>query len=138
MDHDEYLKRVKSNIKTPTEEIAKQLEEFCGFCTYVSGQYDKDESFIELRKHLEELEDGRKETHRIFYMALPPSVFTTVSQHLKRNCYPKDGIARVIVGCSWICLCDHAADRNQSGREAVRQGLAKFSRASKGTRTRLD
>jgi glucose-6-phosphate 1-dehydrogenase len=98
MDHEEYLKRVKSYIKTPTKDMEQQLQEFCDICTYVAGQYDKDESFIELRKHLEELEMGRKESNRIFYMALPPSVFTTVSQQLKKNCYPKNGIARIIVG----------------------------------------
>lgn len=97
MDHEEYIKRVKSYIKTPTKEIEQQLEEFCGLCTYISGQYDEDESFINLRKHLEEIEKGREETNRIFYMALPPSVFITVSQHLKRNCYPKNGTTRVIV-----------------------------------------
>lgn len=97
MDHEEYLKRVKSYIKTPTKDMEKQLQEFCNVCSYVSGQYDKDESFIELRKHLEELEKGRKEANRVFYMALPPSVFTTVSQHLKKNCYPKSGLARIIV-----------------------------------------
>src|ERR1700761_610376 len=98
MDHEEYLKRVKSHIKTPTKDMEEQLKTFCGMCTYISGQYDQDESFINLRKHLEELEQGRKETNRVFYMALPPSVFITVSQHLKKNCYPKDGIARIIVG----------------------------------------
>jgi glucose-6-phosphate 1-dehydrogenase len=100
MDHEEYLRRVKSYIKTPTKDMEQQLEEFCGFCTYVSGQYDQDDSFIELRKHIEEIEKGRKETNRVFYMALPPSVFITVSQHLKRNCYPKNGIARIIVRIS--------------------------------------
>jgi len=99
MDHEEYLKRVKSYIKTPTKDMEQQLQDFCSLCTYVSGQYDKDESFIELEKHMAELEAGRKETNRIFYMALPPSVFTTVSQHLKKNCYPKSGITRIIVGC---------------------------------------
>lgn len=97
MDHEEYLRRVRSYMKTPTKEIEQQLDEFCKLCTYVSGQYDKDESFYELTKHLEELENGRSETHRLFYMALPPSVFTIVSQHLKRCCYPTKGIARVIV-----------------------------------------
>jgi glucose-6-phosphate 1-dehydrogenase len=97
MDHEEYLKRVKSYIKTPTKEMEQQLEEFVSFCSYISGQYDQDESFINLEKHLQELEKGRKETNRVFYMALPPSVFITVSQHLKRNCYPKNGISRVIV-----------------------------------------
>jgi glucose-6-phosphate 1-dehydrogenase len=120
MDHEEYLKRVKSYIKTPTKEIEKQLEEFSGFCTYVAGQYDKDDSFQELEKHLQELENGRKETNRIFYMALPPSVFTTVSQHLKRNCYPKNGISRVIVGYPDAAIRDHAANRAMTGREAIR------------------
>ena len=97
MDHPEYLKRVKSYIKTPTKEVEDQLNEFTKLCTYVAGQYDKDESFEELNKHLEEFEQGRKEAHRVFYMALPPSVFIPVSQHLKKCCYPKNGIARVIV-----------------------------------------
>lgn len=104
MDHEEYLKRVKSYIKTPTKDLEQQLEEFCGYCTYVSGQYDQDDSFINLEKHLQELEKGRSETHRVFYMALPPSVFIPVSQHLKRNNYPKKGIARVIVS---ICCKFH-------------------------------
>jgi len=34
---------------------------------------------------------------RIFYMALPPNVFTPVAQGLKRNVYPEKGIARLIV-----------------------------------------
>ena len=96
MDHTEYLKRVKSYIKTPTKEVEDQLNEFTNLCSYVSGQYDKDESFQELEKHLEDFEKGRKENN----MALPPSVFIPVSQHLKRCCYPKNGIARVIVSKS--------------------------------------
>jgi len=97
MDHEEYLKRVKSYIKVPTKDMEQQLADFCKLCTYVSGQYDQDESFVELRKHLEELEQGQKIDNRIFYMALPPSVFSTVSQHLKTCCYPKKGIARIVV-----------------------------------------
>jgi glucose-6-phosphate 1-dehydrogenase len=97
MDHEEFLKRVKSYIKTPTKDMEQQLKDFTDICTYVSGQYDEDDSFIRLREHLEDLEKDRKEHNRIFYMALPPSVFTTVSQHLKKNCYPKNGISRIIV-----------------------------------------
>jgi len=104
MDHEEYLKRVKSYIKTPTKEMEETLAEFTKICTYVSGQYDQDDSFKELLKHIEEIEKGQKETNRIFYMALPPSVFVPVSQHLKKICYPKEGIARIIV-CTLIPLC---------------------------------
>jgi glucose-6-phosphate 1-dehydrogenase len=112
MDHEEFLRRVRSYMKTPTKEIEHQLDEFCKLCTYVSGQYDKDESFNELTKHLEEFEKDRPEAHRLFYMALPPSVFTIVSQHLKRCCYPTRGIARVIVGqCRfhWISAVSNLA-----------------------------
>ena len=34
---------------------------------------------------------------RIFYMALPPEVFTPVSEGIKRYVYPQKGIARLIV-----------------------------------------
>ena len=97
MDHEEFLKRVKSHIKTPTKEMEEQLEDFSKMCSYISGQYDQDASFIELRQKLEELEKGRPEQNRVFYMALPPSVFTTVSQQLKKHCYPTNGISRIIV-----------------------------------------
>ncbi|KAI9749584.1 MAG: Glucose-6-phosphate 1-dehydrogenase [Lichina confinis] len=97
MDREEYLKRVKSSIKTPTKDMEEQLSDFCDLCTYISGQYDQDSSFVELRKHLEELEQGRTQRNRVFYMALPPSVFITVSEHLKKICYPENGLARLIV-----------------------------------------
>ena len=97
MDHEEFIKRVKSYIKTPTKDMEKQLDEFVGLCTYISGQYDRDDSFYNLDNHLKEIEKDRKEGNRLFYMALPPSVFTIVSQHLKKCCYPTKGIARVIV-----------------------------------------
>jgi glucose-6-phosphate 1-dehydrogenase len=104
MDRNEYLKRVKSYIKTPTKDVEEQLEAFCEACTYVSGQYDQDGPFEELNKHLEEYEKDRKEGNRVFYMALPPSVFIPVSQHLKKCCYPDKGIARIIVSCDVLLL----------------------------------
>jgi glucose-6-phosphate 1-dehydrogenase len=97
MDHAEYLRRVKSYIKTPTKDVEEQLDEFCKVCTYVAGQYDQDGAFQQLDRHIVEIEEGRKQGNRVFYMALPPSVFIPVSEHLKRNCYPKNGIARIII-----------------------------------------
>ncbi|KAJ5119032.1 hypothetical protein N7526_010669 [Penicillium atrosanguineum] len=80
MDHEEYLKRVRSYIKVPTKEIEEQLDQFCQLCTYVSGQVVK----------------GRSRTVFSTWLC-PPSVFITVSEQLKRNCYPKKGLARIIV-----------------------------------------
>ena len=119
MDHKEYLKRVRSYIKTPTKEVEEQLDAFCDICTYIPGQYDQDEPFKQLDKHIEEIEHGRKEGNRVFYMALPPSVFITVSQHLKRNCYPSKGIARIIVRLSQLldeALSNFGRSKNRSAR----------------------
>ncbi|RMZ79469.1 hypothetical protein DV738_g3415, partial [Chaetothyriales sp. CBS 135597] len=97
MDHAEFLKRVRSYIKTPTKEVEEQLDDFCSICTYLAGQYDQDAPFQELDKHIGEIEKDRAQGNRVFYMALPPSVFITVSRHLKKNCYPTKGIARIII-----------------------------------------
>ena len=68
MDHTEFIKRVKSYIKTPTKEIEEQLGNFCDQCTYVPGQYDQDEPFQTLDKHISEIEKDRKAGNRLFYM----------------------------------------------------------------------
>ncbi|KAF8341407.1 glucose-6-P dehydrogenase [Cantharellus anzutake] len=100
MDLAEFHKRIPSYIKNAdNEENRALIKEFTGISTYVSGQYDKDESFQELERHLVEIERNyqTKETNRLFYFALPPSVFTPVSQHVKRNNYLRKGINRLIV-----------------------------------------
>ncbi|KAK9471388.1 glucose-6-phosphate dehydrogenase [Dipodascopsis tothii] len=97
MDLEDYRKRISSYIKTPDEKVKAQLADFLKVTTYVSGQYDEDEGFQALTKHMEELEGDVPERFRLFYMALPPNVFTPVAQRLKKNCYPAKGIARVII-----------------------------------------
>jgi glucose-6-phosphate 1-dehydrogenase len=69
------------------------LDEFLKLSSYVDGQYDEDESFQKLEEALKK--SGQK--NRIFYMALPPSVFTTVATHLKKNNYSEGAINRIIV-----------------------------------------
>lgn len=102
MEPEDYHKRITSYIKNPTdsEEVKQQIEEFKAFSTYVSGAYDTDEAFQGLNAHLEEIEAKyqTKERNRIFYLALPPSVFIPVTEHLKKNCYiPRGGVNRIII-----------------------------------------
>jgi len=134
MDVKEYFSRVKFYIKTPTKDMEEQLNDFLRKCSYVIGQYDQDEPFIRLRKHLEELEHGRPQNNRIFYMALPPSVFTTVSQHLKRNCYPSRGVARLIVSARTsvmkrTLLVGLILESVPIGREAIWKGPSELQGA---------
>lgn len=101
MDEEEYHKRVSQYIKAPIPAMKEKLKEFLKICTYVSGQYDEDESFQNLEKSLQEIEKGYTNSNagknRVFYMALPPSVFTTVAAHLRKNNYSEGGINRIIV-----------------------------------------
>lgn len=99
MDHDQFLDRVTHYIKAKGFE--KQLEEFKGILSYLPGQYDQDEAFINLDKFVHESEEERKieigRRHRVFYMALPPSVFIPVAKGLKKNTYAKEGLNRIVV-----------------------------------------
>ncbi|WVQ80230.1 glucose-6-phosphate dehydrogenase [Cryptococcus sp. DSM 104549] len=93
MDEAEFHKRQTQYIKGDEAKIKK----FTEISSYISGAYDEDSGFQELLSHLEKLEGDRKTRNRVFYMALPPSVFTTVARGLKKNCYSTEGTNRIII-----------------------------------------
>lgn len=97
----DFHSRVSQYIKTPIPALKEKLKEFLERCTYISGQYDQDDGFVELEKELkrceETFEDKKSPNNRVFYMALPPSVFTVVAANFKKHNYSKDGINRIIV-----------------------------------------
>lgn len=101
MDPEEYHKRITSYIKNKDDEQVKLIiKKFTDISTYVSGAYDKDEDFEKLSHHLGSIEATyqTKERNRIFYLALPPSVFISVTEHLKKNCYVfGGGVNRIII-----------------------------------------
>lgn len=101
MDEEEFHKRTVSYIKNPDDdpEVQKKIDEFKGFTTYVSGSYEEDEAFQNLDHHLGEIETEYKRPvrNRIFYLALPPSVFIPVAEHLRKNCYSDSGVNRIVV-----------------------------------------
>ncbi|RUS19470.1 glucose-6-phosphate dehydrogenase [Endogone sp. FLAS-F59071] len=98
MTHEEYHKRVSQYIKIP-EAFRTQLNEFLAITTYIDGQYDEDESYQKLNSYIEKIENDSQITrrNRLFYMALPPSVFIPVAQGLKKNVYSTDAVIRVVV-----------------------------------------
>lgn len=102
MDLPEFHKRATSYIKNPNDdpEIVTAIQEFKDLSTYVAGSYEEGEAFDDLNAHLEEIESKyqSKEANRIFYLALPPSVFIPVAKNLKEHCYvTKGGVNRIIV-----------------------------------------
>ncbi|THH33623.1 hypothetical protein EUX98_g601 [Antrodiella citrinella] len=101
MDDAEYHKRITSYIKKPEgdDQFEQELENFKGFSSYISGGYDDAESFKNLNAALEKIESGyaHKKPNRVFYLALPPSVFIPVAKHLKEQCHAPNGVNRIII-----------------------------------------
>lgn len=96
MDTEEYHRRIANYIKRDNNpEFDAKLEEFLNLSSYVSGGYDDSESFNRLNAHLKQVE-GHRTSNRIFYLALPPSVFVPVAKHARQECYSR-GINRIIV-----------------------------------------
>ncbi|KAI9093008.1 glucose-6-phosphate dehydrogenase [Phlyctochytrium arcticum] len=95
---DEFRKRISSKVKVNNDEEKNLLQEFLQKCTYTSGNYDDAASFQRLNQAIREIQKGYSgEHHRVFYMALPPSVFIPASKGLHENCYSKRGNNRLIV-----------------------------------------
>lgn len=101
MDDAEYHKRITSYLKVADDDQDGQakIQEFKAFSSYVSGGYEDAPSFEKLNKVLLDIEAKyqTKEANRLFYLALPPSVFIPVAQHLKEQCYSTTGKNRIIV-----------------------------------------
>jgi glucose-6-phosphate 1-dehydrogenase len=56
--------------------------------SYVAGSYDKGEDFDNLNAEANKL-SKQESAHRLFYLALPPSVYGTVSEMISKHCRPK-------------------------------------------------
>ncbi|WFD21253.1 hypothetical protein MCAP1_003514 [Malassezia caprae] len=95
MKQEEFHERISSQFEGTDE----QKQAFLQRCRYMAGQYDDDESFVKLNDDLTKWEDerGGEQRNRIFYFALPPSVFVSVSHHLRKSCYVEGSINRVVV-----------------------------------------
>lgn len=71
------------------------LEEFWKANSYVAGSYDTKRDFELLNQEMTNLEE--KAANRLFYLALPPSVFASVTTLIKANCMSTSGWSRIIV-----------------------------------------
>lgn len=100
MDKDTFQEKITGHLKNVDNDEGKKAQtDFLEICQYISGQYDEDESFQNLNKTLNKIEEGMKgdQPSRLFYMALPPNVFTVVAKGLKKNCYSDKGQNRIVI-----------------------------------------
>jgi len=82
--------KISENEKT-------KFEEFKSMNSYLNGSYDNEEDFQRL--NVESNRISRCENaHRLFYLALPPSVYQSVTKLISQHCRPKTpGWLRLIV-----------------------------------------
>jgi len=75
-----------------------KVEEFKKINQYVKGAYDEDSAFQNLEKELQKIADDKfgGESNRIYYLALPPSQFTNLSEKIKKNNY-KGKVNRLVI-----------------------------------------
>ena len=72
--------------------------------TYLHGDYDADEGFRSLNKGISKFEEECGEdsgTRRLFYLALPPSIYPVVSKWIRKHCMNQSTLFNI--SClSWI------------------------------------
>ncbi|XP_062141684.1 glucose-6-phosphate 1-dehydrogenase isoform X1 [Drosophila sulfurigaster albostrigata] len=93
------IEKLRSNcdayMKVQPGEQAK-YDEFWSLNSYVAGAYDGRTGYELLNQQLEQMENHCK-ANRIFYLALPPSVYDLVTLNIKNICMSRNGWNRVIV-----------------------------------------
>jgi len=98
MDHDEFRKHLVQYIKVDGEGKT-QLESFKSLCYYFSTpDYGSESAFKQLAEELlKKIEKSRQGANRLFYLALPPSVFVDASNAIKKGAISPNGWNRIIV-----------------------------------------
>ena len=89
------IKILKLQVKSGEEQLA---EDFWKINNYVAGSYDQRKDFEILNQEMTNLEEKvSKVRNRLFYLALPPSVFASVTSMLKATCMSTAGWTRCII-----------------------------------------
>lgn len=62
-----------------------RYEQFWKLNHYLAGSYTERSDFVKLNDEMSSF-DGLSNVNRLFYLALPPSVFETVTVHIRETC----------------------------------------------------
>jgi glucose-6-phosphate 1-dehydrogenase len=85
---DEEYRAMMREAMTHSDEIHKVHDDvwqwLCERIFYAGGDFSKDDAYVNIEKRLKEIEtrSPQNEQNRLFYLAIPPSVFETTLKHL--------------------------------------------------------
>jgi glucose-6-phosphate 1-dehydrogenase len=96
---EDFKAQIKPFLKHGTEE---ETDEFLSLCIYRQGAYDSTEDVARVFAELEQKEEALSgKCNRLFYFAIPPSVFVPIGKSIKEavidNQSPKVGWSRLII-----------------------------------------
>src|SRR5690349_16004427 len=94
LSREDFHSRITSNIKDNQD---PHLAEFLAHCEYMNGKYDAAEDFHKLAALLSKKTAKTSDTLRLFYLALPPSLFIQVSSNIKSNLCVEGAKHRIVV-----------------------------------------
>ena len=95
MDDDQYLRHVGDSVK-PSQDDTTSFSKFEKLVSYVCSDADGEQPFQDLNNHLVSLAEDR-EHDRLFYLALPPKAYVSVSEQLRKHCTSQNGSSRLVV-----------------------------------------
>ncbi|KAI4116763.1 MAG: hypothetical protein LQ345_002878 [Seirophora villosa] len=89
---------MESCVEPSSPELKKDFKTFCERCSYITLDKNAgDDSFVDLNERMESFIEADEAQNRHFYMALPPNIYTAVSEQLRRNCYSDKGDCQIII-----------------------------------------
>ncbi len=103
MDNARFREKITEHLTcryVPGESCAEKMEAFLARCFYISGQYDSCDALLDLYQVMHRIEEGVPR-NRIFYLAIPPSIFLDVARALGSaglvQCGISDPWSRVVI-----------------------------------------
>ncbi|KAK2079129.1 Glucose-6-phosphate 1-dehydrogenase 1, chloroplastic [Prototheca wickerhamii] len=100
MSDEEFRAMIGSNLScrvADATDCSRKIEEFLSRCFYQAGQYDALEDYAALDRRMTAAEERFKRGDRVFYLSIPPNIFTTVAASASTAASSKSGWTRMIV-----------------------------------------
>lgn len=79
-----------------TETESDRLSAFFSRNSYISGNYTAESAFSELNAHILSL-PGASAANRLFYLALPPTIYHSVTENIKHYCMSAKSVDRLLL-----------------------------------------
>ena len=99
--HDEFLNTVTANIQNSHNDcnFDRNLAAYKAKLSYFAGSYDDKVTFDHFNRYLESIESSYQfpERNRVFYLALPTTLFAVVVENIKKYAHSTAGINRIVI-----------------------------------------